>query len=354
MKVLRVEIRDESVPPPRVLNAITTVPGCFLLEIGALHGRSPIPASAGEGGTRAIILCKDGFSASHVKVKLSVELGGTRDLFIAQYDLPGTKDMPSPIFVLGSPFAGVQKLSGALLRAANLWTPGRGLPVVMESVCGVRPGVSEESDYLDSRDVSAEQHYLLRAAFLGGARNRSGELFVESALSGESVRLVGASARNCFRVALLNATFPECRFVLVYRDPVDNIASIIDGWRSKSIQPRHVKGRQWLFVLPPEWLRVLDKPIAEVATFQWAACMNWALDGLGSIPKNRWCVVRYEQLMTDPTAEIDRVSSLLGLTCDMSIQLRPDRQSLHPRELSALAIQPPADIVRRLLDLDDG
>jgi hypothetical protein len=338
MKLLQIALRNTAVRPQQVLNRLSTIPGWFALEISTLSEQINSRHS-GELFGNITLLCGDQFTVDLINVALMLAHRRLQLVSVKQHELPEFDIVRQPIFVLGPPLAGARILLTALRQTGNTWLPGYGVPGVMEQICGIRPGMGADSDYLDPRHLTAKQRRLLSGALIAGCRDNAGNLYAECDTRPTNIRLLQAGARNCFRVALLDALFPDSLFVFVYRDPIANVSSIIDCWQDGRTSRRVAMGRAWSSVLPPGWEQFVHTPVEDIAAFQWADSTTAALNSLDAIPKRRWCVVKYERLSEDPTAEIHRVCRFLRLTLEANSHWHIDSKALEPRCVRATPIQ---------------
>jgi hypothetical protein len=177
--------------------------------------------------------------------------------------------------------------------------------------------------------------------------------------------IVDKSPRNCLRIPFIKQTFPEARYLFIWRDGRDTVLSIKRQWegkkkifkRSDSIEHWHkrleilkkwmVKRPSWRLkwqslcyeLGPPrcwlkgkllnqirwegrfgwgprfrQWQKLVDRisPL-EFAAYQWRACAQGLQDNLSSIPENKRFVLRYENFIKDPKASLEAIFAFLGL-----------------------------------------
>lgn len=107
--------------------------------------------------------------------------------------------------------------------------------------------------------------------------------------------------RYSLHATRLRETFPDAPIVILWRNPLAVVASIIERWRNG--RWLLLNNREVLFRSPPELLRVMDLPGPTLS-------------------------VRYEDLVLEPVRTITRVTDFLGL--------EPHAQTIGPGDLPTL------------------
>lgn len=143
------------------------------------------------------------------------------------------------------------------------------------------------------------------------------------------------SSSNCYRAGFIQKLFPSARFrfVLLSRNPMAAVSSLMDGWLSGGFFSHDVGGitelaikgytepekgwtrRWWKFDLPPGWARYRAGTLAEVCAFQWASANRRILADSASGLLGETMRVRYEDL-PEPASqrrELRRVMDFAGL-----------------------------------------
>jgi hypothetical protein len=105
------------------------------------------------------------------------------------------------------------------------------------------------------------------------------------------------SCSDALRVAWLDRSFPEARFVALTR----NGYAVAEGIRRRA--------GEGYYALPPG----LDRYPIEWCAEQWTATCAAVDDGLAGVDPDRVLRVRYEDLCADPRAWMTRIGSFLGL-----------------------------------------
>jgi hypothetical protein len=263
---------------------------------------------------------------------------------VMPYRLPKVR-LEAPLVIVGAPRSGTTLVFETLRHSTGLWTIGGESHGIIEGAADLRPFHSgRDSNRLSASDASVSVRRRLVAAFLSGLRDHQGKLLIELP-PGErprSVRLLEKTPKNALRIPFLNALFPGCRFVFVYREPRACISSIIEGWQSHAFvtYPTLPKSRReaWSFLLPPGWRRMATRSVAEIATFQWCSAVRFVLSDLGRMPVHRSCIVDYAAFVEDPSTQIGRICAFAGLAVDDSLRLAADRSL----PWSGSTLRPPA------------
>lgn len=271
-----------------------------------------------------------------------------------------------PVFIIAAPRSGSTLLFETLASSAGVATVGGEGHRLFEGLPRLQPGPSGvDSNRLTSADVDeALREHVLREIF--DRRIDSRRRPVEP---GSAMRLVEKTPKNVLRIPFLDALFPDALFVFLWRDPRENVSSIIDAWRSGRF--RTYAGLDgfdgpWSLLLPPGWRSMDGRPIEEIAAFQWDSANRTALDDLSSIPAGRRHVVRFDRFLRDPVAEIQAICRFAGLEFDDDLAARvanplpPSRQTLSPPDAEkwrhnaeplARVLPGLAETHQRLLDL---
>ena len=95
---------------------------------------------------------------------------------------------------------------------------------------------------------------------------------------------------------------------------------MLDAWRSGRFvtYPKlpHWDGPPWSLLLTPGWRGLNGRSLAEIVARQWSTTVDVLLDDLGDLGPDRWCVASYDQLVSDPRREIERICEFLDVEWD--------------------------------------
>lgn len=116
--------------------------------------------------------------------------------------------------------------------------------------------------------------------------------------------IVFKNLNNGQRLQALREAFPEALVVFVRRDPLATA-------RSLAVARRRANGTldAWFSVRPRDWKALLALPWPEQVVAQVRSIERQIEEDLGRFPPGRVLTVRYESLLRDPAAEIDRVAA---------------------------------------------
>jgi uncharacterized protein YecA (UPF0149 family) len=227
-----------------------------------------------------------------------------------------------PVIILAAPRSGSTLLFETLACSSDFWTIGGESHGIFESIPQFNPQTGMcTSNALSSVDLSDDISSRIHLAFLSQLRDSRGRPYSNNSFEGGSApRILEKTPKNAVRVSMLNELFPDALYIYLYRNPRENISSIIDAWRSgRFVTYRNLPGRSkpWSLLLPPGWESYGEAPVEEVAAFQWCSANMAILRELSKMKKNRWAAVSYGQAIHDTDETIKRLCKF----CDVS----PDR-----------------------------
>ena len=165
--------------------------------------------------------------------------------------------------------------------------------------------------------------------------------------------LLEKTPRNALNIPFLNAVFPDARYIYLYRDPRQTVASLIEAWSMGLKNGRFQTFRKlpgwdrngWCFLLPRGWRDLRGKSLAEIAAFQWIASNEQILHDLEQIGRHRMITMSYSDIVSQPDEELRRVCRFAEFDADDV----PTRTGGLP--LSRTTISPPdADKWKRVKD----
>jgi hypothetical protein len=221
-----------------------------------------------------------------------------------------------PIIILSAPRAGSTLLFETLSQAPGVYSIGRESHSVIESIGALRPGRGVvNSNRLAKKDATAAVIAEMRQRFATRLRDRDGL----PPAGGSAARLLEKTPKNALRVPFFLEVFPDALFMFLHREPRTNLSSMMEAWRARGwVTYRQLAGWNgpWSLLLPPGYERLRDRPLEEVVAFQWRVANETILDDLAQVPRERWTTVRYENLVRDPRAEIERLLPFAGLEMD--------------------------------------
>lgn len=251
--------------------------------------------------------------------------------------------LAAPVFIVSAPRAGSNMLFELLMNNEGFWTIGGESHGIFRAFPHLRAeNAALDSGALDARHADAVTRELLPACFLALLRDHRQVPFMAMPPieRPDSVTLLEKTPRNALSIPFLRETFPGSRYIFLYRDPRENIASIIEAWRTGLRTGRFVTFRDlpgwdreaWCFLLPRGWHDMIGRPLAEIAAFQWHAANDAILDALTGLPDERYIALSYAELAGNPAAAARRLCHFagLGVTIRTGRRLPLSRTSLTP------------------------
>jgi len=266
----------------------------------------------------------------------------------AQFD-PGqlASLFKAPVIIVSTPRAGSTLLYEQLAGRTSFWTIGG----ESHAVFGAFDHLVAENPAMDSgrlieRHADETTGHLLRAGFLYFLKNRIGIRYLDMPLLGKpsQVTFLEKTPRNALNIPFLLKVFPDAKFIYLYRDPLPNIASIIEAWKRGLTNNQFVTFRNlpgwdrpaWCLLLPPGWRELRGKPLSEIATFQWEASNRIIMDDLSTLPRDRQICVDYQNLIENTNHELKRICEFSGVTFDLQ-----EQAGFEALPLSSTTLTPP-------------
>jgi LPS sulfotransferase NodH len=249
-----------------------------------------------------------------------------------------------PIFIIAAPRSGSTLLFEALATSGSLHTLGGEAHWLVESLPELQPGApGVESNRLTAEHCTDAVAARIVEQILGSLHDSCGRRVTAT----ESIRLLEKTPKNALRVPFFDRIFPDALFVFLWRDPRENISSIMDAWRSgkwKTYNGLDGFIGPWSLLLPPGWQSYSGKPLEEIAAYQWNAANQIVLGDLAALPRARWTTVRYADLIGAPKASVSALCEFLQIEMDAPLNARLSAPLPH----SLFTLTPPeADKWRR-------
>jgi hypothetical protein len=244
-----------------------------------------------------------------------------------------------PVILLAAPRSGSTLLFETLSRSADFWTIGGESHGIFESIRQFNPLLGTcDSNALSAADATTDVVSQIRTAFFKQLRNSQGARYRgRLGPANAAPRLLEKTPKNALRIALLNEVFPDALFIYLFRNPRENISSMIDAWHSgRFVTYRNLPGRAapWSLLLPPGWQQHHNSSVARIAAFQWKAANTAILQELVKLGKDRWSAVSYGQQVHATGETVRRLCefcdvSAEGILASLSAgELKPSRYTL--------------------------
>jgi Sulfotransferase family/Aspartyl/Asparaginyl beta-hydroxylase len=258
---------------------------------------------------------------------------------------PRTGPVPSdgarldrPLFIVAAPRSGSTLLFETLAVSPELFTLGGEAHALVEGVPALRPGApGVSSNRLTAEHATADIARRIVDDVLEGLRGARGERPPPAG----PLRFLEKTPKNVLRIPFFDRIFPDARYIFLWRDPRENLSSIIEAWKSglwKTYSGLPGFDGPWSLLLPPGWETFNGRPLEEIAAFQWESANRFALDDLARLPAHRWCVVTYEGLCREPAATVRRLCDFAGIDFGGPLAQHVSR----PLPVSRFTLTPPA------------
>ena len=248
-----------------------------------------------------------------------------------------------PVIIVAAPRSGSTLLFDSLSLSGDLWTIGGESHGLIESIHRFNPTKGYcDSNALFAEDASPAVIAQIRLWFFQQLRDAQGRRFHEMSRGLNSrPRLLEKTPKHSLRVSLLNALFPDALFVYLYRNPRENISSIMDTWVSgRFVTYKSLPGRDssWSLLLPPGWQSYNHSSLEEIAAFQWKSANMAILRELKKLDRNRWIAVSHGQQVRETIETVQRLCKFCDVSADGILQ----SMSSGYTRLSRYTLTPPA------------
>lgn len=135
-------------------------------------------------------------------------------------------------------------------------------------------------------------------------------------------RLVDKSVHAGLWLNLVDAVFPDARYVHMVRSPETCVPSMVQGWQSSRFQTYQVSGAVaparidtsgwWCFPMPADWHSHYHEDLVDICIFQWQAIHEAILDFLSRDAfTGRVLRVHLEDLSTNPDGTLGDIAKLI-------------------------------------------
>ena len=227
-----------------------------------------------------------------------------------------------PVFIIAAPRSGSTLLFETLAVSHDVATIGGEGHLLIESLPELQPGApGVESNRLTAAHASDDIAARVRAQILAQLQDARGQRVPPDA----RLRFLEKTPKNALRIPFFNHVFPDARFIVLWRDPRENLGSIIDAWRSGSWKTYNgLDGFDgpWSLLLPPGWRALNGRPVEEIAAAQWDTTNRVVLDDLAWLPRERWTVVQYADLLSRPIDTVRRLCAFMDIPFDDALAQR--------------------------------
>ncbi len=255
----------------------------------------------------------------------------------------GTYPFDRPVIILAAPRSGSTLLFETLTQSSDFWTIGGESHGIFERFNQFNPRTRFcDSNALSAEDSIPEANAQIRAWFYEKLRDAGGRRIRDAQETlVRPPRLLEKTPKNALRVSLLNAIFPDALFVYLYRNPRENISSMMEAWQSGRFVTYPAlpeRGKPWSLLLPTGWQSYKDASLEEITAFQWQAANESILAELTKLDRDRWMAVSYGQQVQAPAATVTAICNFCGISAVEILEALDRGES----KLSRYTISPPA------------
>jgi len=250
----------------------------------------------------------------------------------AQMAVRGDGLLDKPVFIVAAPRSGSTLLFDTLACSTGFNTFGGEAHWLVEGVEPLRPGApGVDSNRLTATQATTEIVAAIRQAAIARIQGTEGRAPTMGA------RMLEKTPKNSLRISFLKQVFPDARFIFLWRDPRENLSSIIEAWRSGSwVTYPAIPGWDgpWSLLLPPGWQELRGAPLEALAARQLQKANEIALDDLQQLPREDWTAVGFHDLIADPAATVRRLCEFADVPFDEALRARtagalPQSRSTH-------------------------
>ena len=256
-----------------------------------------------------------------------------------------------PLIIVCTPRSGSSLVFERLAECSPEWvTVGNESHAQIEGISALQPrNRGDDSNVLEAVDATPEIAAEVRARFAGAARDRDGR---SAPAAAPPLRLLEKTPKNALRISFLDKVFPDARYLYLWREPEESLASLIEGWQSgRFVMYPDLPGwpgPPWSYLLVPGWRKLAGRPLADIVAAQWRSAQEKVLDDLAALPADRVRALSLTQFLADPSTSLAAICRFAGVAMDrppppelpLSAHTvsapRPDKWRRHEREIAPL------------------
>ena len=250
---------------------------------------------------------------------------------------PGmSRRLERPVFIVAAPRSGSTLLFETLTTSNSVMSVGGEAHMMIEGIPELRVGApTVTSNRLTAEHLQPGHAERIEQFIFERLQDARGQAVTSK------LRFVEKTPKNALRIPLLSAVFDDALFVFLWRDPRENISSIMEAWRSGNWKTYNgLKGFEgpWSLLLPPGWEQMNGRPREEIAAFQWETTNRIVLEDLSELPADRWISLNYAELIARPRETMLRICEFTSIAPDAALETRLSA----PLPLSRYTHTPPA------------
>ncbi len=223
----------------------------------------------------------------------------------------------NPVFIVSTPRSGSTLLFEQLIRLDNIWSIGGESHVIFREFPHLRfENNKYDSACLSKHHADSQTSLLFKLATYSMLKNNRDQRLINMSTAHHKQGLfLEKTPRNALNIPFLIEAFPNAKFIYLYREPKQNVASIIEAWKmgektGQFITFPNLPGwdrTNWCFLLPRGWRKMNGKSLAEIAYFQWKESNRQIIKNLKQLPSNRWSALDYTDFIENPYSEISKL-----------------------------------------------
>jgi len=232
-----------------------------------------------------------------------------------------------PVFIMAAPRSGSTLLFETLIKSSGLCSIGDESHALIENFPTLKPEQrTPPSNMLDASDCNADLKEEISKAFVSSLVDVNG-LAVSGSDDADldysvSRRMIEKTPKNVLRIPFFNALYPDALFIYLYRSPLQNISSIMDGWRAGNFVTYaglQVAAGRWSFLLPPGWERKKDDKLESLSAWQWTSSHEFALEAFSRIDRQRIFALNYDEFLADTAATVKQLCLFMDINYDAGL-----------------------------------
>jgi hypothetical protein len=231
-----------------------------------------------------------------------------------------TPVLGQPIFIVAAPRSGSTLLFETLAQSPDLYTIGGESHHLIEGLKALTPMANNfESNRLTAKDVTLTVANHIRSAFMKALKDRKGKPVKANM---PPIRMLEKTPKNSLRIPFLKAIFPQAKFIYLYRNPRENISSIIDAWGSgRFVTYKELPGRKlpWSLLLVSGWRKLDENDVPFTAATQWQQVHETMMSDFKNFNSDKVMSVRYENLLENPQSVIENICEFADISWDQKL-----------------------------------
>lgn len=227
-----------------------------------------------------------------------------------------------PVFIMAAPRSGSTLLFETLIKSRGIYSIGDESHGLIEQFAPLKPEMkTPPSNMLDADDASVELKEDISRAFVEALVDSAGQPVINPQ-DAAALRMIEKTPKNVLRIPFFDAIYPDALFIYLYRSPLENISSIIDGWgsgRFVTYAGLQVAAGPWSFLLPPGWQERQQDSVAQLAAWQWVTSHEHALNAFSAIDRERVFALNYDDFLQQSAHSVESLCDFIGIEYDAEL-----------------------------------